>query len=62
MISIVIVNYNAGDYLNKCLLSINKQNYDQIEIIIVDNASQDNSLDGIENFGNVKLIRNSSYA
>lgn len=43
-VSIVILNYNAGDFLKKCLQSIDK-NLDFLEeIIVVDNASADKSL------------------
>ena len=40
MISIIIVNYNSDNYLNKCIESINKANLDRIniEIIIVNNT------------------------
>lgn len=43
LISIVIPNYNGRDLLAQCLLSIINQSYKRYEIIVVDNASKDNS-------------------
>lgn len=39
MVSIIIPNYNKFDLLEKCIESILKQNYTDIEIIVVDNGS-----------------------
>jgi GT2 family glycosyltransferase len=58
-ISIIILNYNAGDLLEKCISSIMKSNYENIEIILVDNASQDQShIRCKEKFSQIKLIEN----
>ena len=58
-ISIIILNYNAGDLLEKCISSIVKSNYENIEIILVDNASQDQShIKCKEKFSQIKLIEN----
>lgn len=43
LISIIILNYNAGQLLIDCVDSILKTNYPNYEIIIVDNASKDDS-------------------
>jgi GT2 family glycosyltransferase len=43
-ISIIIVNFNGGDYLISCIESLLNQNYQNYEIIIVDNNSSDNSI------------------
>ena len=43
-ISVVIPNYNNDKYLGRCLESILKQNYENKEIIIVDDGSNDDSL------------------
>ena len=42
-ISIVILNYNAGELLLDCIESITNTDYENYEIIVVDNASNDNS-------------------
>ena len=43
LVSIIILNYNAGKLLLNCVESIKKSNYKNIEIIVVDNVSSDNS-------------------
>lgn len=46
--SIVIVNYKSGVWLSKCLESIKAQTvFDQLETVIVDNESTEESSDGI---------------
>ncbi len=42
-ISVIILNYNAGELLLNCVESVLNTNYDNLEIIVVDNASSDNS-------------------
>ncbi len=44
-ISIIIPVYNADDYLLRCLSSLQKQTYKNLEIICVNDGSTDNSLD-----------------
>src|SRR5262245_17591170 len=43
LVSIIVVNYNYGRYLREAFDSIARQNYPNIECIIVDNASTDES-------------------
>ena len=45
LISIIIPNWNGARHLPICLDSLRRQTYPQIEIIVVDNASSDGSLD-----------------
>ena len=60
LISIVILNYNAGDLLIDCVDSIQKSNYKNFEIILVDNVSKDNSQKKCkEKFPHIKLMENS---
>lgn len=44
MISIIIPIYNTGKYLKKCLDSIVNQSYRNLEIILINDGSTDNSL------------------
>ncbi len=44
LVSVVITNYNHAQYIVDCLDSIKSQTYKNIEIIIVDDASTDNSV------------------
>ena len=47
LISIVIPVYNVADYIERCFLSVLSQNYLNLEIILVDDCSPDNSMDVI---------------
>jgi GT2 family glycosyltransferase len=57
-VSAIIVNYKSGAYAVECIRSLLDQKYDSLEIIVVDNASGDGSVDLLRSaFGNViKLI------
>lgn len=43
MISIIVAIYNVEEYLDKCLVSIKKQTYQDIEVILIDDGSEDSS-------------------
>lgn len=43
LISVVIPNWNGGDFLRLCLRSVERQTYQPIELIVVDDASTDDS-------------------
>lgn len=47
-LSVVIPNYNSSHYIERCLNSILNQTYENFEIIVVDDISQDNSVDIIK--------------
>lgn len=49
-VSIIIVNYNSGDYLYRCLDSIKSYVHINYEVIVVDNKSTDNSIQKCSNF------------
>lgn len=58
--SIIIVSYNSEEYVFDCIDSIKKQKYPFYEIIVVDNASIDNSVSLIKNdFPNIKIYESS---
>ncbi len=44
-LSVIIVNFNSGARLTRCLEHLSRQTYRDFEVIIVDNASVDGSLD-----------------
>lgn len=59
LVSIIILNYNAGHLLLNCVESVFKTNYDNIEVIIVDNASKDQShIQCKQKFDKIILIDN----
>ena len=43
LVSVVVINYNSGDFIFKCLEHVKKQTYPHIEILVIDNNSQDGS-------------------
>ena len=59
LVSMIIVNYNSGDYLLNCVSSVVESAYPSKEIIVIDNASHDNSVANLRTvFPKVKVIRN----
>lgn len=44
LVSIIVPVYNAETFLSKCIESIIQQDYDSIEILLIDDGSKDNSL------------------
>jgi GT2 family glycosyltransferase len=46
-IAVIIVNFNAGAMLERCLAALDRQTYRDFRVIVVDNASTDGSADGI---------------
>jgi len=49
-VSVIVINYNGGNLTNNCLGALEGQSFKDFEIILVDNGSTDNSLEGIRNF------------
>ncbi len=62
MISIIIPIYNSEPYIEKCLDSITKQTYKDLELICVDDNSTDNTPSMLRDFANkdsrIKIITN----
>lgn len=53
--SIIIPFLNSEKTLHKCLQSIVEQDYNNIEVILIDNGSTDNSLHIIREFKNLDI-------
>jgi len=59
LISVVVLNWNGRQVVDKCLQSLQEQTYHLLEIIVVDNASTDGSVDLFKKeFPEVRLIVN----
>lgn len=60
-ISIIIVNLNGKSFLEKCLSSIKKEIYPNKEVVLVDNASTDGSIEYSKKiFPDIKVVKNKS--
>ena len=56
--SLIIVNWNSGKHLERCLSSLESQTIKPDETIVIDNGSHDSSVSDIErNHSGVKFIR-----
>ncbi len=58
-ISVVVVNFNGKRFLDDCLSSLAAQTYMEYEVIVVDNASQDGSVEHIRSrFPWARIVEN----
>lgn len=46
--SVIIVNYNGGDYVRQALASLDRQTRQDFEVLLIDNGSIDGSADGLK--------------
>ena len=59
LVSVNILTYNAQDLIGPCLRSVLKQTYDNIEVLVIDNASIDKTLDVIRKISpKIRIVRN----
>src|SRR5215216_6031753 len=65
-IAVLIVNWNGGALLNRCLDCVSKQVYAPHRVIVIDNASTDRSIDSIPSrYSTVQILkrdRNEGFA
>src|SRR5438105_5266465 len=61
-LSVLMPNYNYAHFLPEALTAIVSQSYRPMEVIVMDDASTDNSVEVIERFqkdhSNIRLVRN----
>lgn len=56
--SVLITNYNNYSYLEQCINSILEQTFKNIEIIVIDDSSTDNSIEILDKFKNsIKIVK-----
>lgn len=55
MISIIIPNYNGKKYLKGCLDSVYAMQSVEFEVIVIDNASQDDDFEWIDKYNNLQF-------
>lgn len=62
LVSVVIPCFNSGMYMREAIESIMNQSYSELEIILIDDGSTDNTLDIIQELSmldsRIKLVRN----
>jgi len=59
LVSVIVLNYNAGELLLNCVDSLKKSKYTNLEILVVDNISSDDSQKKCkEKFPDIRLIQN----
>lgn len=44
LVTVIIVNYNSGRYLSRCLQNLRRQTFENFKAVVVDNASTDGSV------------------
>jgi len=52
LVSVIVPTYNSANFLEDCLRSIQQQSYPEIELIVVDNNSSDNTKDIAKQYTN----------
>src|SRR6478752_2555516 len=57
LVRIIIVNFNGGDNLRRCLAALAAQGERQLEVVIVDNNSTDHSLANLPAEPHAQIIR-----
>jgi GT2 family glycosyltransferase len=57
-VSIIIPHFNGKNILQRCLMSLNNQINDDFEVIIIDNNSEDNSIEEVRKiFPKIRIIK-----
>lgn len=61
MVTVIIPTFNSANYIEKAINSVLNQTYKDIEIVVVDDCSTDNTIEILskyENINNFKIIKN----
>ena len=63
LVSVTVVTFNSGRFIARCLDAVFEQEYRPLEVIVVDNASQDDSLSILARYQDcIRLIQNDRNA
>lgn len=55
-VSIIVTTYNSAAFIKNCISSLINQTIDNIEIIVVDDASTDNTVEILKKYSSIKVI------
>jgi GT2 family glycosyltransferase len=65
-VTVIVVNFNGGDLLRRCVAALAAQTVGSFEVVLVDNGSTDGSLEGVgqlpPNFRAIRAGRNLGFA
>jgi GT2 family glycosyltransferase len=60
VVSVLILNYNGRHHLESCLSSVLNTGYPDLEVLMIDNGSKDDSIEFVgKNFPSVRIVKNS---
>ena len=57
LVTVAIASYNNAPYIKRCIESVLAQTYQNLEILIVDDGSKDNSLEIVEKYKDDSRVR-----
>ena len=60
LVSIIIPAYNASKTINKCVESALKQTIKEVEVIVINDKSKDDTLDKLKEYGNKIILINNA--
>ena len=63
LVSVIVITHNHGRYLENCLKALLNQTFQELEIIIIDDVSVDNTRDVVQSFPSekIKYFRNNEH-
>ncbi len=56
-VSVLISAYNEENYIGKCIGSLLKQTYKDMEIVVIDDGSRDKTLEIVKKYQSVRVVR-----
>lgn len=55
-VSVILASYNQGEFLSQSIQSVLEQTYTELELIIIDDCSTDNSWEVINSFHDNRIL------
>ena len=56
-VTVLIVNWNSGELLAECLKHLTAQTIQPTKVLVIDNASTDNSIENVGRFENISILK-----